>query len=59
MPGSNRYGTSGYTCVDLYLARKFHETAPGRWDFEGRRDVAAFLRLAQETGLHVIARPGP
>ncbi|MBA4861713.1 beta-galactosidase [Streptomyces sp. PSKA54] len=50
---------SGYTCVDVYLPWNFHETAPGRWSFEGRRDVAAFLDLAQETGLYVIARPGP
>ncbi|WP_328745103.1 beta-galactosidase [Streptomyces sp. NBC_00285] len=50
---------SGYTCVDVYLPWNFHETAPGRWDFEGRRDVAAFLDLAQEVGLYVIARPGP
>ncbi|MFJ9003725.1 beta-galactosidase [Streptomyces canus] len=50
---------SGYTCVDVYLPWNFHELAPGRWSFEGRRDVAAFLDLAQETGLYVIARPGP
>ncbi|WP_405060117.1 beta-galactosidase [Kribbella sp. NBC_01505] len=50
---------SGYTCVDVYLPWNFHELAPGRWDFEGRRDVAAFLDLAQEAGLSVIARPGP
>ncbi|MFI7061386.1 beta-galactosidase [Kribbella sp. NPDC050124] len=50
---------SGYTCVDVYLPWNFHELAPGRWSFEGRRDVAAFLDLAHETGLHVIARPGP
>ncbi|MET9787742.1 beta-galactosidase [Streptomyces canus] len=50
---------SGYTCVDVYLPWNFHELAPGRWSFDGRRDVAAFLDLAQETGLYVIARPGP
>ncbi|MET7280603.1 beta-galactosidase [Kribbella sp. NPDC005582] len=50
---------SGYTCVDVYLPWNFHELAPGRWDFQGRRDVAAFLDLAQEAGLSVIARPGP
>lgn len=50
---------SGYTCVDVYLPWNFHELAPGRWSFEGRRDVAAFLDLAHETGLYVVARPGP
>jgi hypothetical protein len=29
------------------------------WDFDGRRDVGAFLDLAHEAGLAVIARPGP
>ncbi|MET8975380.1 beta-galactosidase [Streptomyces sp. NPDC004539] len=50
---------SGYTCVDVYLPWNFHELAPGDWSFEGRRDVAAFLDLAHEQGLYVIARPGP
>ncbi|WP_308402785.1 beta-galactosidase [Streptomyces sp. AC550_RSS872] len=50
---------SGYTCVDVYLPWNFHELAPGRWSFRGRWDVAAFLDLAQEAGLYVIARPGP
>ena len=50
---------SGYTCIDVYLPWNFHELAPGRWSFEGRCDVAAFLDLAHAAGLHVIARPGP
>ncbi|QNP69213.1 beta-galactosidase [Streptomyces roseirectus] len=50
---------SGYTCVDVYLPWNFHELAPGDWSFEGRRDVAAFLDLARDHGLYVIARPGP
>lgn len=50
---------SGYDLVDVYVPWNFHEVAPGRWDFEGRRDVAAFLDLAHDAGLRVIARPGP
>ncbi|WP_427885811.1 beta-galactosidase [Kribbella sp. GL6] len=50
---------SGYTCVDVYLPWNFHELSPGRWSFDGRRDVAAFLDLAAESGLYAIARPGP
>jgi beta-galactosidase len=50
---------SGYTCVDVYLPWNHHELSPGRWSFDGRRDVAAFLDLAHEVGLSVIARPGP
>lgn len=50
---------SGYTSIDVYLPWNFHETAPGVWDFSGERDVAAFLDLAAEVGLLVVARPGP
>ncbi|AEE47735.1 glycoside hydrolase family 35 [Cellulomonas fimi ATCC 484] len=50
---------SGYTVIDVYLPWNFHELAPGEWDFAGRRDAGAFLDLAHEAGLSVIARPGP
>ena len=50
---------SGYTLVDVYVPWNFHESAPGRWDFTGRRDVGAFLDLARDAGLGVLARPGP
>lgn len=29
------------------------------WDFEGERDVSAFLAMAEQEGLLVLARPGP
>ena len=50
---------SGYQVIDVYLPWNFHETSPGEWDFDGRRDVAAFLDLAHAAGLKVVARPGP
>lgn len=50
---------SGYTCIDVYFPWNHHELAPGVWDFSGERDVAAFLELAHEEGLLVLARPGP
>ncbi|MEU5156902.1 beta-galactosidase [Glycomyces sp. NPDC021274] len=50
---------TGYRAIDVYLPWNFHETAPGVWDFEDRRDVGAFLDLANAAGLAVIARPGP
>lgn len=50
---------SGYTCVDVYFPWNHHELSPGVWDFAGERDVAAFLELAREEGLLVLARPGP
>lgn len=49
----------GYNCIDVYFPWNYHETAEGQWDFGGERDVTAFLRLAKEAGLYVVARPGP
>ena len=50
---------AGYNTIDVYFPWNYHETEPGIWDFEGNRDVDAFLKLAEESGLFVIARPGP
>ncbi|MFB9325617.1 beta-galactosidase [Paenibacillus aurantiacus] len=49
----------GYNCIDVYFPWNYHEASEGQWDFSGERDAAAFLQLAQEAGLYVIARPGP
>lgn len=51
--------TAGYNAIDVYFPWNYHEIAPGKWDFEGNRDVAHFLRLAKENELYVVARPGP
>ena len=52
----------GVRLVDVYVPWDVHEVSPGVFDFgerDPRRDVAAFLRLAQELGLFAIVRPGP
>ncbi|HXH48038.1 MAG TPA: beta-galactosidase family protein [Terriglobia bacterium] len=49
----------GLNTVSTYMFWNFHETRPGEFNFAGRRDVAAFVRTAQEEGLWVILRPGP
>ncbi|MBB6730035.1 beta-galactosidase [Cohnella zeiphila] len=49
----------GYNAIDVYFPWNFHEREEGVWDFEGERDAAEFLRLAAESGLRVVARPGP
>ncbi|MDR1431127.1 MAG: beta-galactosidase [Propionibacteriaceae bacterium] len=49
----------GYHAIDVYFPWNFHEAAPGKWDFSGRRDAGRFLDLAAQAGLYVIARPGP
>jgi beta-galactosidase len=50
---------AGYNTIDVYFPWNFHEIAPGKWDFEDQKNVEAFLKLAAEQELFVIARPGP
>ena len=37
----------------------WHEPVPGVYNFEGGADLIAFLRLAANSGLLVLLRPGP
>lgn len=50
---------AGYNCIDVYFPWNYHETEEGCWDFSGEKDASAYLALAAELGLFVIARPGP
>lgn len=50
----------GLNAVATYVFWNYHETAPGVWDFKtGNKNIADFLKTAQEVGLFVILRPGP
>lgn len=50
----------GLNTVATYVFWNYQETAPGVWDFNtGNRNIAKFIRTAQEVGLFVILRPGP
>jgi len=49
----------GLNTVETYVFWNFHEIAPGAFDFTGQKDVAEFIRAAQQEGLWVILRPGP
>jgi len=50
----------GLNTVATYVFWNYQETAPGQWDFKTEsRDVASFIKTAQEEGLMVILRPGP
>jgi beta-galactosidase len=52
----------GLRLIDIYVPWAVHEIGPGQFEFgenDPARDVAAFLRVAHELGLYVIARPGP
>jgi len=50
----------GLNAVATYVFWNYHETAPGIWDFKtGNKDIAEYIKTAQEEGLFVILRPGP
>ena len=49
----------GYNTVDLYFNWNYHSPAQGEYDFTGIKDVRKVLQAAKDTGLFVIARPGP
>ncbi len=49
----------GLNTVSTYVFWNLHQPTPGRFDFDGQLDLAAFIRTAQAEGLHVILRPGP
>ncbi|MBB4910061.1 beta-galactosidase [Actinophytocola algeriensis] len=50
---------AGFNGVSLYFNWAYHSPAPGEYDFSGVRDVDRLLRLTEELGLYVVARPGP
>ncbi len=47
----------GLPAVQTYVPWNAHEPRPGEFDFSGRLDLAAFLRLCDEPGLKVLLRP--
>ncbi|MGH3167717.1 MAG: beta-galactosidase [Trebonia sp.] len=51
--------SNGYSAVCSYFNWSYHSPAPGTYDFTGVRDMDRYLDMAAETGLYVLARPGP
>jgi beta-galactosidase len=49
----------GFDTVSTYVSWAQHEVAAGEFDFSGSRDVAGFLQLVQERGMHAVLRLGP
>jgi beta-galactosidase len=49
----------GLNTLTTYVFWNLHEPQPGRFDFTGNLDLAAYIRTAAEEGLWVILRPGP
>lgn len=50
---------AGYNAVDIYFNWNYHSKAEGEYDFSGIKDVRKILQAAKDTGLYIIARPGP
>jgi beta-galactosidase len=49
----------GLNTIGTYVFWNLHEPQPGKYDFTGNNDIAAFVKVAQEEGLWVILRPSP
>ena len=49
----------GFNGVSFYFDWAYHSPKPGVYDFSGVRDMDRLLRIAEEEGMYVIARPGP
>lgn len=47
----------GANTVETYIPWNIHEPIEGMYDFEGFKNIEAFVTLAQEMGLWVILRP--
>ena len=49
----------GLTLVETYVPWRVHEPTPGRYAWDGPRDLVRFLDAARAAGLGVVLRPGP
>jgi beta-galactosidase len=54
-----RIKRAGYNAIQTYTFWNYHEPREGQFDFEGNRDVNAFLKLVQSMGMYAIVRIGP
>ncbi len=50
---------AGVTVVSTYVIWIHHEEIKGQFNWEGQRDLRAFVQLCAQHGLYVIARIGP
>lgn len=49
----------GFEIASTYVPWSVHETAPGRYDWSGARDLAGFLDEVERAGLLAVLKPGP
>jgi len=50
---------AGLNCIETYVFWNFHEPKPGVFDFEGDKDLRAFVQMIADEGMYCILRPGP
>jgi hypothetical protein len=50
---------AGIDIVSSYVLWDHHEAQPGRFDWQGDRDLRRFVRLCGQVGLDVVIRIGP
>merc|ERR1711915_433290 len=49
----------GLDCIQTYVFWNMHEPEQGKFNFAGRFDLVAFVKLIQSKGLYVSLRIGP
>ncbi len=50
---------AGFNCVQTYIFWSYQEPRKGEFDFKGRHNLAAFLKLVHKMGFYAILRIGP
>ncbi|KAG0370842.1 glycoside hydrolase superfamily [Gamsiella multidivaricata] len=58
-PILEQYRSAGLNCIRIYFHWGFHSPAPGKYIFDGNRDIDYLLQICEEIGLYVLAAPGP
>ena len=54
-----RIKRAGFNCIEIEAFWNYHEIQEGKFDFNGDKDVGAFLDLVNELGLYAVVRVGP
>lgn len=49
----------GVTVISTYALWIHHEEIENQWDFEGNKDLRAFVETVKECGLYMVLRVGP
>ncbi|EQD31640.1 Glycoside hydrolase, family 35, partial [mine drainage metagenome] len=50
---------AGFNCVQTYIFWSYQEPREGQFNFKGRHNLGAFLKLVHSMGFYAILRIGP